>query len=117
MLPNPQGSIDHGGVENMPSACNTCHQGVGQGPDWAVKTIDYVASTKPPSSTAFAPGPTPTSPPPPTPVASAGTAPAVDPDRIEAGAWIRWGFIGMIVLMLIVVAVVWIKDIGGNNNG
>ncbi len=30
MQPNPQGSIDHGGVADMPNACNQCHQGAGE---------------------------------------------------------------------------------------
>jgi predicted CXXCH cytochrome family protein len=88
LQPNPQGTLDHGGVTTMPNACNQCHQQLGEEPAWAAQTIAFArqkAEAKPASF--FGPGPTPTSPPPPTPIAMAGQ-PGV---KQEPGlsAWLR----------------------------
>ena len=65
--PNPQGSIDHGGVEAMPNACNLCHEGHGKDPAWAVEMVNYSVTQQEGGKSFFAPGPTPTAPLPPTP--------------------------------------------------
>jgi len=88
--PNPQASLEHGGAEAMPNACNTCHTRPGEGPEWAAQTIEYVQRTivSNASAPAFGPGPTPTSPPPPTPISSAGQYPVPD-TQFEAWGWLR----------------------------
>ncbi len=64
--PNPQASLDHGGIEVMLNACNTCHTSFSEDAQWAADTIAYVAEMTTPDPVAFfGPGPTPTSPPPP----------------------------------------------------
>ncbi|MFN8439406.1 MAG: cytochrome c3 family protein [Caldilineaceae bacterium] len=86
--PDPQNTIDHGGLAEMPNACNRCHTEIGQTPQWAAQTIAYAkesAKSKPKSF--FGPGPTPTSPPPPTPISVVGQPP---PEiQIGLGAWLR----------------------------
>ena len=109
LQPNPQGSIDHGGVENMPNACNQCHSDAGETPDWAVQTISYAqAQAKPSASSFFGPGPTPTSPPPPTPMAAVGQP--VVKAQVETGRWIRISLIvSFWVVVLLVTAWVYYK--------
>ena len=70
--PNPQGSIDHGGVEAMPNACNLCHDGHGKDPAWAVEIVNYSVAQQKAAKSFFGPGPTPTAPLPPTPSPSVG---------------------------------------------
>jgi len=104
--PNPQGSIDHGGVQNMPNACNQCHTGGGESAQWAVQTIATVKQRATPVPGAFfGPGPTPTPPPPPTPVASVGPPPEFD--KLESGVWIRWGTIALFWIV-VVLALAWL---------
>lgn len=58
MQPNPQGSIDHGGVTDMPNACNQCHQGSGETAQWAAQTIAVAqARATPVAGAFFGPGP------------------------------------------------------------
>ena len=100
LQPNPQGTIDHGGLTTMPNACNNCHNRPGEDPAWAVQTIAFAQEQAPPVAGGFfGPGPTPTSPPPPTPMAAAGQAPIV-PDPAETGEWVRIGFFVLIGLVL-----------------
>ncbi|HRW03961.1 MAG TPA: cytochrome c3 family protein [Caldilineaceae bacterium] len=88
LQPNPQQSIDFGGVENMPNACNQCHQDYGEDPAWALQTIAYADQSFTPNAAAFfGAGPTPTSPPPPTPLPSVGQ-PVVHM-QVETGRWLR----------------------------
>ena len=70
--PDPQGSIDHGGVEAMPNACNLCHDGHGKDPAWAVEIVDYSVAQQTADKSFFGPGPTLTPPPTPTPLPSVG---------------------------------------------
>jgi predicted CXXCH cytochrome family protein len=87
--PNPQASLDHGGVNLMLNACNTCHTDLGEDPQWAAETVAYVTSLATPSpEDIFGPGPTPTSPPPPTPLPSVGQ-PAPEHVYVETGRWLR----------------------------
>ena len=106
--PNPQGSIDHGGTEFMPNACNQCHSDHAETPEWAMQTIDWAKENYSIVRTEyiFAPGPTPTSPPVPTPLPSVG-----ERHEVEAYvdyAWVRpffvygSGVIGVIALLLLV---------------
>lgn len=96
LQPNPQGSIDHGGLEAMPNACNYCHNRSGEDAEWAVQTIAYAKEQAPPVVGGFfGPGPTPTSPPPPTPMAAAGQPPIVS-HEMEIRVWIRWAIYAMI---------------------
>lgn len=73
LQPDPQGSLDHGGLSAMPNACNRCHNKPGEDATWAAQTIAYVKERSVAKPVAFfGPGPTPTSPPPPTPISVAG---------------------------------------------
>ncbi len=100
--PNPQASIDHGGVEVMLNACNTCHTSFSEDPQWAADTIAYAGAVSTPGPEAvFGPGPTPTSPPPPTPVPAAGQAPVVEKFQVETGRWIRYTFFIIVGLAVI----------------
>lgn len=103
LQPNPQASVDHGGLEAMPNACNTCHQKSGEDPEWAAQTIAYAIEQAGPNPGAFfGPGPTPTSPPPPTPIPSVGTVMKHEP--VQTGQWLRttfFVFIGVAALGLL----------------
>ena len=105
LQPDPQGSLDHGGLDAMPNACNTCHTDFGEDPQWAAETIAYVKSSANSSSTSFfGPGPTPTSPPPPTPIPSVGQSADVEQIRVETGRSLRSAFfaiLGLIALGII----------------
>jgi predicted CXXCH cytochrome family protein len=105
LQPDPQGTIDHGGVTAMPNACNNCHSRPGEDPAWAAQTIAYAKQQAPPVAGGFfGPGPTPTSPPPPTPLAVVGQ-PVVKETQVETGQFIRYGlFAGIGVLTLLVIA-------------
>ena len=105
MQPNPQGSIDHGGVADMPNACNQCHQGAGETAQWAAQTIAVAqARATPVAGAFFGPGPTPTSPPPPTPISAVG--PPAEFDKLENGVWIRRS-VYVAIAIVVVVAVAW----------
>jgi predicted CXXCH cytochrome family protein len=106
LQPNPQASIEFGGVEAMPNACNNCHSKVDDGPEWAAQTIAYIKERGVVGkSNFFGPGPTVTSPPPPTPIPSVGE-PAEDL-RLATGRWLRniifstLGLLAVIVVLLI----------------
>jgi hypothetical protein len=107
LQPDPQGTIDHGGVAAMPNACNNCHTEPGESPEWAAQTIAYAQQQAPPVTGGFfGPGPTPTSPPPPTPLAVVGE-PVVTESHVETGQWVRYGLLvsfGVIALL----AVAWV---------
>lgn len=98
--PDPQLSLDHGGVAQMPNACNQCHNGYGEDPVWALQTIAYAEKFfKPNSAAFFGAGPTPTSPPPPTPLPSVGQA--VERMQVETGRWLRnttFALFGLVVV-------------------
>jgi predicted CXXCH cytochrome family protein len=104
LQPDPQASVDHGGVAAMPNACNTCHTDRAESPQWANEIVAYaVAQTVPSASSFFGPGPTPTSPPPPTPIPSVGQRAEVD--LRPPGLWLRWlifGLAGLIALAFVV---------------
>lgn len=89
LQPNPQGSIDHGGLDLMPNACNNCHNRSGESAEWAAQTIAFAQQQAPPvAGGSFGPGPTPTSPPPPTPMASVGQ-PSIYQYEVDTGQWVR----------------------------
>ncbi|MBI3958722.1 MAG: hypothetical protein HY328_07930 [Chloroflexi bacterium] len=106
--PNPQGTLDHGGLELMPNACNQCHTKQAETAEWAVKTINWAVENYSIVRTEyiFAPGPTPTSPPVPTPLPSVGERHEVK--AYVDFAWVRpiffsgLGLVGLVVLLLIV---------------
>ncbi len=99
--PKPQASLDHGGLDIMLNACNTCHTDLGEDPQWAIETIAYANSLATPGSeTIFGPGPTPTSPPPPTPLPSVGQAPE-EVILVETGRWLRYT---VFILLSVIVA-------------
>jgi predicted CXXCH cytochrome family protein len=107
LQPNPEGSIKHGGAENMPNACNQCHDDADKDPAWATQMIKYAAEqTGAKPASAFGPGPTPSSPPPPTPIAAVGQPPNID--NVEASNWLRtamWWTIGVGATLMTVLAV------------
>jgi len=105
LQPNPAGTIEHGGLEAMPNACNNCHNRPGGDATWAAETIAFAREQAPPVTGGFfGPGPTPTSPPPPTPMAAVGQPP-LEVDQIEPRVWARWTLIALGgVLGLLVVA-------------
>ncbi len=104
--PDPQGSLDHGGLEFQPNACNQCHMDRAETAEWAVQTIDWALANYSIVRTEyiFAPGPTPVAPAVPTPLPSVG-------ERHEVSAyvdfaWVRpfflagLGLVGLILLLL-----------------
>jgi predicted CXXCH cytochrome family protein len=97
LQPNPQGSIDHGGVEAMPNSCNLCHTDLGETSEWAVEIIDYSVAQQEGDTSFFAPGPTPTAPPTPTPLPSVGQP--VDVYVRPPGLWLRYGFFALFGLL------------------
>ena len=105
LQPNPDGTLEHGGLAAMPNACNNCHTRPGEDPAWAAQTIAFAKEQAPPVTGGFfGPGPTPTSPPPPTPMASVGQPPVVV-DQVEARVWVRWGLYALAgVIGLLVIA-------------
>jgi predicted CXXCH cytochrome family protein len=112
LQPNPQGSLDHGGLAAMPNACNNCHSRTGEDAAWANQTIAFARQQAPPVAGGFfGPGPTPTSPPPPTPMASVGQPPLYDLN-VDTGFWVRRALIAVIVVVLFLViawAFYWIQ--------
>ncbi len=102
--PNPQGSLDHGGVDVMPNSCNLCHSDYGEDPAWALQTIEYSGVLEAQASDGFGPGPTPTSPPPPTPLPSVGEP--VEGAEVEAPVGLRaavFSIIGVGVLLALLL--------------
>lgn len=106
--PEPERSIEYGGADVMPNACNTCHTDYGESPEWAAQMIEWAAAAGGATQPGFfGPGPTPTSPPPPTPIPSAGEAPEEIATR-RPGRWLRIlffagsGILAASVLFLIV---------------
>jgi len=104
--PNPQGSLDHGGLEFQPNACNQCHTDRAETAEWAIETINWAKENYSIVRTeyVFAPGPTPVAPPVPTPLPSVG-------ERHEVSAyvdfaWVRpfffagLGLVGLVLLLL-----------------
>jgi predicted CXXCH cytochrome family protein len=107
LQPNPQASLDHGGIEAMPNACNTCHTDLGEDPQWAADTIAYVNTILTPvPGAAFGPGPTPTSPPPPTPIPSAGQKAEVEHFQVGTGRGLRNTV--FVIFGLIVIGVIYL---------
>lgn len=108
--PDPQGSLEHGGVQFMPNACNQCHQDRGEDPQWANEMIAWTQEWATPTpAAAFGPGPTPTSPPPPTPLPSVG-APAEEHEAVRTGRWLRTTVFvaaGAAVLLVVFVILRW----------
>jgi predicted CXXCH cytochrome family protein len=103
LQPNPQASIDHGGLANMPNACNTCHTALAETPQWAADTIAFAAQTISPTPVAaLKPGPTPESPPPPTPISSVGQTADAKAYQIEGSRWLRNTFFIIIILVVII---------------
>ncbi len=108
--PNPQGSIEHGGVEFMPNACNQCHKDRAETPEWALETINWALENYSIVRTEyiFEPGPTPESPPVPTPLPSAG-------ERHEVKAYVDYAYVrpiffaglGVVGLVLLLFAARW----------
>lgn len=93
--PNPESSVEYGGLDVMPNACNNCHTGAADTPERAAETIVFARLQAPPVAGGFfGPGPTPTSPPPPTPMAAVGQPPVVV-DAIEPRTWAQWGLFAM----------------------
>ncbi|MEZ4561106.1 MAG: hypothetical protein R2854_32485, partial [Caldilineaceae bacterium] len=110
LQPNPQGSIEHGGVDEMPNSCNLCHTDMGESPEWAAQTIAYAKQSWPDRTAEFGPGPTPTSPPAPTPLPSVGEP--VERLEVPAGGWLRNLFfvvIGLIALVLVAAVVHYVR--------
>ncbi len=104
--PNPQGSLEYGGVEFQPNACNQCHTDQAETAEWAAETINWAKENYSIVRTeyVFEPGPTPVAPPVPTPLPSVG-------ERHEVSAyvdfaWVRpfffagLGLVGLILLLL-----------------
>ncbi|RME70236.1 MAG: hypothetical protein D6784_17030 [Chloroflexi bacterium] len=68
LQPDPQASLDHGGLDKMPNACSTCHTDRAEDPAWAVSIINFAKKNYAMEyRSVFGAGPTPTPPPPPTP--------------------------------------------------
>jgi predicted CXXCH cytochrome family protein len=103
LQPDPQASINHGGIENMPNACNTCHTALGESPQWAADTLTFATQTiNPTPVAALGPGPTPISPPPPTAIPSVGQKADIEQYQIEGSRWLKNVFY-IIILALIVI--------------
>ena len=110
LQPNPQGTIEHGGVEAMPNSCNLCHTDMGETPEWAAQTIAYAKQSWPDRTAEFGPGPTPTSPPAPTPLPSVGEP--VERLEVPAGGWLRNLFfvvVGLIALVFVAAVVHYVR--------
>jgi predicted CXXCH cytochrome family protein len=113
LQPDPQGSLDHGGLENMPNACNQCHQSVSETAEWAAETVDWaLANYVIRSESVFGPGPTPPSPPPPTPLPSAGEQHEVS--AYIDFAWVRpivYVFVALVgaIVAALVVRLIWLR--------
>jgi len=106
LQPNPQGSIDHGGLAAMPNACNNCHSRTGESAAWAVQTIAFAREQAPPAPGGFfGPGPTPTSPPPPTPMAAVGQ-PSIYDYEVDTGFWVRRVIVAALAVVIF-LALAW----------
>lgn len=106
LQPNPDGTLEHGGLDAMQNSCNTCHTGIAETPQWASDIIAYVALTKPEAFSSFNTGMTIVSPPPPTPIASVGQKADVESYKFSTGRWIRPAF--FIILALIILGGLWL---------
>lgn len=106
--PNPQASLDHGGVALQPNACNQCHIKRAETAQWAVDTISWAVDNYAIVRTEyiFAPGATPAPQPVPTALPSVG-------ERHEVSAYIdfAWvwpvvygglGLVGLVILLWVV---------------
>jgi predicted CXXCH cytochrome family protein len=117
--PNPQGTLDHGGLENMLNACNVCHADVGETPQWAVNTISYAQrAVTPVPASVFGPGSTPTSPLPPTPLPSVGQKADVAKVQVETGRWLRnivFAIAGLLALGMVFLVYRYFKTRGVDN--
>ncbi len=101
LQPNPQGTIDHGGLDTMLNACNTCHTDPGETAQWAADTIAYAqAIATPAPASLFIPGATFTPPPPPTPLPSVGQSFNAEQYKVNTGRWIRVLFFIFVVLVI-----------------
>jgi len=104
LQPNPEGTLEHGGLESMQNACNTCHTEPAETAQWAADTIAYVAEIQP---DAFASSNADLSVvPPPTPIASVGQKADVEAYKVSTGYWIRISFfviLGLIALGAIIL--------------
>ena len=111
LQPSHQGSIDHGGLDVMPNACNNCHNRTGEDAEWAAQTIAFAQEQAAPVAGGFfGPGPTPTSPPPPTPMAAVGQPSLYY--EVDTGFWVRRALIAIAVFVLFLVlawAFYWIR--------
>lgn len=97
LQPNPHGSLEYGGVDVMPNACNQCHQSVSETAEWAAETVDWaLANYVIRSESVFGPGPTPVSPPPPTPLPSAG-------EQHEVSAYIDFAWVRPVVYVFLAI--------------
>ncbi len=106
LQPNPDGTIVHGGLDNMPNACNQCHKGSAESPQWATEVIAHAQSLAPEASF-FGPGPTPTSPPPPTPMPSVGEVDKFDTE--PPLWWVRWAAV-VIAALVAAAFIAWIRS-------
>jgi predicted CXXCH cytochrome family protein len=95
--PDPQATVEYGGVDIMPNACNLCHTGRDEGPEWAAQTIAYVKKVSP-KRASLGPGPTPTPPPPPTPLPSVGQP--AEPVSVQTWGWVRTTAFAVMILGL-----------------
>ncbi len=115
LQPDPEGSIEHGGFEVMPNACNLCHTEYGEGPAWAAQMIDWtMAQATPDASKFFGPGPTPTSPPPPTPLPSVGLP--VETYAVPTGEGLRIAFFAGIGLLAALVIGLGVRALRARRN-
>ncbi len=102
--PNPQASLEAGGVEKMPNACNLCHTDYGEDPEWALETIAYAKEISPQAASFFRPGPTPTPPPPPTPLPSVGRP--AEHVQVSTFGWVRTTALVVFALAIVGIFVV-----------
>jgi len=86
--PNPQGTLEYGGLEFMPNACNQCHTKQAESAEWAVQTVDWALQNYSIVRTGyiFPPGPTPVAPPVPTPLPSVG-------ENFEVSAYVDFAWV------------------------
>jgi len=109
LQPNPDGALEHGGLEAMQNACNICHTNRAETPQWASETIAYVAADRPDAFTSFnPPGKKITPPPPPTPIASVGQKADVEAYKVSTGRWIRTAFFIIILGLIVLGVIIWI---------
>ena len=100
--PNPMVTIQYGGQEKMPNACNLCH--ADQSPEWAVQAMGLEFEAARPALTA-APVTLPTRVPPATPF-QAGLEIMEEPGR--SGSLLLWivGGLGILVVVVSVILII-----------